>query len=266
MMFIFCILTFLAASACILLVAFAGWLIKLMLEDIMVKKEIIIDDVNVGDCSAHKCDLKNIRELEEKLSNKKKECEELHKILNLQKEEIKNLNYTLYEERNLTTDLAKANLKISALKRDLSSVRNRFKYEQLKCKEQQCEEWQEKLIKISGKYEDTLSIVEDMAIFLDLDKKDHFNICQCFYALKELKEQLQAKEQECEELKAILQASDIAKTVISSAEINFPIIEKLSNALDEIEKICQIKEENSQFVLPSVWQQILDIIHETKEK
>ena len=60
-----------------------------------------------------------------------------------------------------------------------------------------------------------------------------------------LKEQLQAKEQQCEELKAIVQASDMVKTVISSAEINFPIIEKLSNALDEIEKICQIKEENS---------------------
>lgn len=80
-----------------------------------------------------------------------------------------------------------------------------------------------------------------------------------------LKEQLQAKEQECKQLKLALQASDIAKAVISYAEINFPIIEKLSNALDEIEKICQIKEGNSQFVLPSVWQQILDIIHKAKD-
>lgn len=50
MIFILCILTFLTASACILLVAFAGWLIKLMLEDIMVKKEITIDGVNVNEC------------------------------------------------------------------------------------------------------------------------------------------------------------------------------------------------------------------------
>ena len=39
---------------------------------------------------------------------------------------------------------------------------------------------------------------------------------------------------------------------------------KYKQALDEIEKICQIKEENSQFVLPSVWQQILNIINKAK--
>ena len=99
-----------------------------------------------GVCENHKCDLKIIRELEEKLSNKRKECDELRETVKSQKEEIKNLNYTLYEERNLTTDLAKANLKISTLERSLSSVRNRFKNENqqnkeiIKAKEQECEE------------------------------------------------------------------------------------------------------------------------------
>lgn len=151
------------------------------------------------------------RELEEKLSNKKKECDELHEILKLQKEEIKNLNYTLYEERNLTTDLAKANLKISALERDLSSVRNRFKYEN-----------------------------------------------------QVRNEQFKIKEQECEKLKLTLQASDIAKAVISSAKVNCPIIEKLSNALDEIEEFCIVYSSNND-AYETVYKHIQDIIHKAKE-
>lgn len=128
----------------------------------MSDKQIIIEDCPYfiggncqeyldGVCENHKCDLKIIRELEEKLSNKRKECDELHETVKSQKEEIKNLNYTLYEERNLTTDLAKANLKISTLKRDLSSARNRFKNENqqnkeiIKAKEQECEEFREQL-------------------------------------------------------------------------------------------------------------------------
>ena len=73
-------------------------------------------------------------ELEKQLSRKGRIIVELQATISKQAEEIKNLNYTLYEERNLTTDLAKANLKISALERDLSSVRNRFKYENQKYK------------------------------------------------------------------------------------------------------------------------------------
>ena len=94
-----------------------------------------------------------IRELEQKLSNKRKVCDELQKTIKSQKEELKILNYTLYEERNLTTDLAKANLKISALKRDLNSVKDRFKHENqqnkeiIKAKEQECEELAKELDK-----------------------------------------------------------------------------------------------------------------------
>ena len=95
-----------------------------------------------------------IRELEQKLSNKRKECDELQKTIKSQKEELKILNYTLYEERNLTTDLAKANLKISALKRDLNSVKDRFKHENqqnkeiIKTKEQECERLTSSLLEI----------------------------------------------------------------------------------------------------------------------
>ena len=82
-----------------------------------------------GDCSAYKCDLKIIRELQQKLQAKEQECERLEEKIKSQKEEIKNLNYTLFEDRELTTDLVKANLKISKLEREMSSIRNRFKHE-----------------------------------------------------------------------------------------------------------------------------------------
>lgn len=181
--------------------------------------------------------------------------------------------------------------------------------EQLQAKEQECKELEEKLIKISANRNDTLSIVEDMAIFLGLDKKDHFNIYQCYYKLRELIENrnkeiydLKKKkdecekfyltkyankdsyclelEHECEKLKSILQASDIAKSVISSAEINFPIIEKLNNALDEIKQtinnfpskgiqdIPQTQIECTQHFLSvseTKLQKILDIIQKVKD-
>lgn len=73
-------------------------------------------------------------ELEKQLKRKSQIIVELQATISNQAKEIKNLNYTLYEERSLTTDLAKANLKISTLERDLSSVRNRFKYENQKYK------------------------------------------------------------------------------------------------------------------------------------
>ena len=73
-------------------------------------------------------------ELEKQLNRKSQIIVELQATISNQAEEIKNLNYTLYEERSLTTDLAKANLRISTLERDLSSVRNRFKYENQKYK------------------------------------------------------------------------------------------------------------------------------------
>lgn len=56
-------------------------------------------------------------------------CDELHSIIQNRNEEIKNLNYVLYEERELTLDLGKANLKIASLERNISSHKNRFKYE-----------------------------------------------------------------------------------------------------------------------------------------
>ena len=85
-----------------------------------------------------------------------------------------------------------------------------------------------------------------------------------------LKEQLQAKEQECEQLKAALQASDITKTVISSADINFPIIEKLSNALDEIDSIadgnlCDEDCDECPDNCMCNWKEIKDIIHKAKD-
>lgn len=142
--------------------------------------------------------------------------------------------------------------------------------EQLQAKEQECEEFKERLIKISGKYKDTLSIVEDMAIFLGLDKKDHFNICQCYYTLQDLVKELKELKQEKAEIKKYLGIP--SKTIMQRLEKLQEFKDEASDreyrykeALDEIEKICQIKEGNSQFVLPSVWQQILDIIHKAKD-
>ncbi len=75
--------------------------------------------------------------------------------------------------------------------------------------------------------------------------------------LKKIIDKLQAKEQECDKLKFNLKGTGILGLMKRNVQ--------LKKALDEIEKICQIKEENSQFVLPSVWQQILDIINKVKE-
>lgn len=226
---------------------------KLNVINQVCKKEIIVDDIEVRDWRSalrnkereyeelrqyhNKCCEENANELKDwlekysrlsqdfysgkycnakyckQLQAKKQECERLNKQIQSQKEEIKNLNYILYEDYELTTDLVKANLKISRLERDLSSVRNRFKYEnqvrkeQFKIKEQECEEYKKKFSR-----------------FFNIDN------------------------QEC---------WDIAFLNNEKA--------KYKQALDEIEKICQIKEENSQFVLPSIWQQILDIINNAKD-
>lgn len=59
----------------------------------------------------------------------KKQYKELLAVNDKRKEEIKNLKYVLYEERELTLDLGKANLKIAKLERDISSHKNRFKFE-----------------------------------------------------------------------------------------------------------------------------------------
>lgn len=115
-----------------------------------------------------------IRELEQKLSNKRKESDELQKTIKSQKEELKILNYTLYEERNLTTDLAKANLKISALKRDLNSVKDRFKHENqqnkeiIKTKEQECERLTSSLLEI----EEIARNMNTSCFYDDFDCKD----------------------------------------------------------------------------------------------
>ncbi len=147
--------------------------------------------------------------------------------------------------------------------------------EQLQAKEQECEKLKKKYncspcgCRGRGDYENLQRHYENAINTTDTFKQE----CQYFKTQLEYfkdmlvnsEDKLRVKEQECQQLKETLQASDIAKAVISSTEINFPIIEKLSTALDDIEKICQIKEKNSQFVLPSVWQQILDIIHKAKE-
>lgn len=90
-----------------------------------------------------------------------------------------------------------------------------------------------------------------------------------------LVDEYKAKKQECEALKATLQASDIAKAVISSAEVNFPIIEKLSNALDNIKELaneacnaCKKFTPNRQSDISCRYcqpTQILDIINKAKE-
>lgn len=86
--------------------------------------------------------------------------------------------------------------------------------------------------------------------------------------LVESENELRIKEHECEQLKLALQASDIAKAIISSAEINFPIVKKLSTALDEIKKLAKEIADTKEWVnctYNSVRaEQILDIINKAK--
>lgn len=112
----------------------------------------IIDGVDVSGCefaeesaTTPKCQINGYIHCDgyncryKQLQRKIKQNDELTKIIQERNEEIKNLNYTLYEDRELTTDLVKANLKISKLERTLSSVTNKFKYD-WQNKTAECEE------------------------------------------------------------------------------------------------------------------------------
>ena len=202
----------------------------------MTDKQIIIKDCQYfiggccqeyldGVCENHKCDLKIIRELEEKLSNKRKECDELHETVKSQKEEIKNLNYTLYEERNLTTDLAKANLKISTLKRDLSSARNRFKNENqqnkeiIKAKEQECEELKKDVI-------EALKLVEITSTHNTFQETKINRLSKTLTEIKEI----------CnnnDELKGDFNLVDCDKYKLGKHNLANKILQKISEVVDE---------------------------------
>ena len=222
----------------------------------MTDKQIIIDDCPYfiggncqeyldGVCENHKCDLKIIRELEEKLSNKRKECDELHEIIKSQKEEIKNLNYTLYEERNLTTDLAKANLKISTLKRDLSSVRNRFKNENqenkeiIKAKEQECERLKGLCNGLDTTIDNYTNLIELRNQQLDQLKaeKDKYSLFiekLCDYAGLECDSEEQA----------MRTLSDLASQMNKARWI----IDKLKQTLAEIKEIAESEIDSKEFM------------------
>lgn len=112
------------------------------------------------------------------------------------------------------------------------------KYKQLKRKERECEELKEKLIRISGEYKDTLSIVEDMAIFLGLDRIDHFNIYQCYYKLKEM---LNEYRQELKPFKDNYFKNLDTKTIAELAKKSIRLTtenRKFEDALDEIKEIA----------------------------
>lgn len=111
-------------------------------------------------------------------------------------------------------------------------------YKQLKRKERECEELKEKLIRISGEYKDTLSIVEDMAIFLGLERIDHFNIYQCYYKLKEM---LNEYRQELKPFKDDYFKNLDTKTIAELAKKSIRLTtenRKLEDALDELEDIA----------------------------
>ena len=153
--------------------------------------------------------------------------------------------------------------------------------EQLQAKEQECEELKKKYncspcgCRGREDYENLQRHYENAINTTDTFKQE----CQYFKTQLEYfkdmlvnsEDKLRVKEQECQQLKETLQASDIAKSVISSAEINFPIIEKLSNALDEIERIANSWYYNAWFCLncrinmDKKLKKILDIIHKAKD-
>lgn len=110
------------------------------------------------------------------------------------------------------------------------------KFKQLKRKERECEELKEKLIRISGEYKDTLSIVEDMAIFLGLERIDHFNIYQCYYKLKEM---LNEYRQELKPFKDDYFKNLDTKVIAELAKKSIRLTtenRKLEDARDKIEK------------------------------
>jgi len=97
------------------------------------------------------------------LQRKIKQNDELIEVTQKQKEKIKNLNYALYEDGELTLDIGKANLKIASLEREIFSRKNRFSNElkilreQLQRKTAECEKLQ-KSIEEKNNFLNTLGI------------------------------------------------------------------------------------------------------------
>lgn len=171
----------------------------------------IIDGVDVSGCefaeesaTTPKCQINGYIHCDgyncryKQLQRKIKQNDELTKIIQERNEEIKNLNYTLYEDRELTTDLVKANLKISKLERTLSSVTNKFKYD-WQNKTAECEELKKKkeenetfyLRKYANKDSECLELQHKLRIAteaLDIIANQNFNTPNkiCNLAEKEL--------------------------------------------------------------------------------
>lgn len=182
-----------------------------------------------GDCSAHKCDLKILRELQEQLQAKEQEIETLKtQLLAAQTMEFE-------ENAKLKAEIKSA--KEMLIQNDCRTNSNTLP-----------------------------QIIEEFMSdnLLDAQDDEEYTI-PVFKQVENKLETLEDLEQECKALEKRVKAEihlgnkykkDFAEQVV--------IAQKLEQALDEIEKICQMKEENSQFVLPSVWQQILEIINKAK--
>ncbi len=84
-----------------------------------------------------------------------------------------------------------------------------------------------------------------------------------WYERRKLEQLLQAKEQECEELKQWKKdAENLFKTQTDNAD---KIINRYKQALDEIEEFCTVYSDNHD-TYETIYKHILDIINKAKEK
>lgn len=94
-----------------------------------------------------------------------------------------------------------------------------------------------------------LYTIDELSTILDLQKKLQAKEQECenlkalqrktVQLTKEEYDRLIAKSLECEELQKTLSKTEVAKVLIQSAEINYPIIEKYNKALQEIKKVAK---------------------------
>lgn len=182
-------------------------------------------------------------------------CDELHSIIQNRNEEIKNLNYVLYEERELTLDLGKANLKIASLERNISSHKNRFKYEIDKLKKELSSLLAEKNAIEIGRYEykqECEELKKDLHKNFEEKDKLHLIIDRLLEAsgydtntasaedFEDVYENMRYEKQQLDQLKADNdELRNFHINLVGVKECNIRELLKLKQALTEIKEIAE---------------------------
>lgn len=136
--------------------------------------------------------------------------------------------------------------------------------QQLKSKEQECEELKD-ILRKTKEYEEVCTTCKDEILTYPSisGRTDYTDKEVEELTLKQIIDNLQAKEQECEKLKQWKEdAANLFKTQTDNAD---KIINRYKQTLEEIEEFCTVYSDNHD-AYETVYKFILSIINKTKEK